>query len=202
MSCRIFERSWKPWKDGNSYCPENTISCNNLIGTHNCTCDDGLYFENKVYHWLFDLYWCQFRVTIGITLIGNALMLTSVFMNLTIAMKTQSVKILLVVFGVFVTKDTTSKTTVAINVSITTSVLMVFTITKLITWTILQILAGHHRKCSDFLKYFRNISWQNFKIPKLKTDVGRSFQLCWRRFLGIHRCLPCQCHMFEYQWNF
>ena len=54
-------------------------------------------------------------------------------MNLTIAMKAQSVKILLVVFGVFVTKDTTSKTTVAINVSITTSVLMVFTITKLIT---------------------------------------------------------------------
>lgn len=54
-------------------------------------------------------------------------------MNLTIAMKTQSVKILLVVFGVFVTKDTTLKTMAVINVSITTSVLMVFTITKLIT---------------------------------------------------------------------
>ena len=60
-------------------------------------------------------------------------MLMSVFMNLTIAMKTQSVKILSVVFGVFVTKDTTSIPTVAINVLITTSVLMVFTITKLIT---------------------------------------------------------------------
>ena len=60
-------------------------------------------------------------------------MLTSVSMNLTIAMKTQFVKILLVVFGVFVTKDTTSKTTVAINVLIMMSVLMVFTITKLIT---------------------------------------------------------------------
>jgi len=60
-------------------------------------------------------------------------MLTSVSMNLTIAMKTQFVKILLVVFGVFVTKDTTSKTTVAINVLTTMSVLMVFTITKLIT---------------------------------------------------------------------
>ena len=75
----------------------------------------------------------MFRVTIGITLIGNALMLMSVFMNLTIAMKTQSVKILSVVFGVFVTKDTTSIPTVAINVLTTTSVLMAFTITKLIT---------------------------------------------------------------------
>ena len=125
-----------------------------MIGTHNCTCDDGLYFENKVYHYPFNLDWHKFRVTIGITLIGNALMLTSVSMNLTIATKTQSVKILLVVFGVFVTKDTTSKTTVAINVLTTMSVLMVFTITKLITSTILQILAGLHRKCFEFFDFF------------------------------------------------
>ena len=75
-------------------------------------------------------------------------------MNLTIATKTQSVKILLVVFGAFVTKDTTSKTTVAINVLTTMSVLMVFTITKLITSTILQILAGLHRKCFEFFDFF------------------------------------------------
>lgn len=77
-------------------------------------------------------------------------MLTSVSMNLTTVMKTQSVKILLVVFGVFVTKDTTSKMMAVTNVLITTSVLMAFTITKLITSIISQILDGHHRKGFDY----------------------------------------------------
>jgi hypothetical protein len=45
-------------QDGNSYCPENTVSCNNLIGTHNCTCDDGLYFENQGNYWNYSNWEC------------------------------------------------------------------------------------------------------------------------------------------------
>ena len=60
-------------------------------------------------------------------------MLTSVFMNLTIAMKIPSVKILLVVFGVFVMKDTTLKMMAVTNALTTMSVSMVSTTMKLIT---------------------------------------------------------------------
>ena len=74
-----------------------------------------------------------FRVTTGITAIGSVLILMNVSMNLTIVTKTQYVKILLVVFGVFVMKDTTSKMMAVTNVLITTSVSMVSTTMKLIT---------------------------------------------------------------------
>ena len=39
---------FKILKAGNSYCPENSVGCSNMIGTHNCTCEDGLLFDNKV----------------------------------------------------------------------------------------------------------------------------------------------------------
>ena len=74
-----------------------------------------------------------FRVTTGITAIGSVSILMNVSMNLTIVTKTQYVKILLVVFGVFVMKDTTSKMMAVTNVLITTSVSMVSTTMKLIT---------------------------------------------------------------------
>ena len=74
-----------------------------------------------------------FRVTTGITAIGNVSILMNVSMNLTIVTKTQYVKILLVVFGVFVMKDTTLKMMAVTNVLITTSVSMVSTTMKLIT---------------------------------------------------------------------
>ena len=74
-----------------------------------------------------------FRVTTGITAIGSVSILMNVSMNLTIVTKTQSVKILLVVFGVSVMKDTTSKMMAVTNVLITTNVSVVSTIMKLIT---------------------------------------------------------------------
>ena len=74
-----------------------------------------------------------FRVTTGITAIGSVSILMNVSINLTIVTKTQSVKIRLVVFGVFVMKDTTSKTMAVTNALTTTSASMVSTTMKLIT---------------------------------------------------------------------
>ena len=74
-----------------------------------------------------------FRVTTGITAIGSVSILMNVSMNLTTVTKTQYVKILLVVFGVSVMKDTTSKMMAVTNVLITTNVSVVSTIMKLIT---------------------------------------------------------------------
>ena len=40
-------------------CPENWATCTNLIGTHNCTCDDGYTFNDQGSYFNYSTWTCD-----------------------------------------------------------------------------------------------------------------------------------------------
>ena len=46
------------WANTN-VCPDNTIDCTNLIGSHNCTCDDGYTFNDNGTYWDYSQWSCD-----------------------------------------------------------------------------------------------------------------------------------------------
>ena len=46
------------WANTNA-CPDNTVDCTNLIGSHNCTCDDGYPFNDNGTYWDYSRWTCD-----------------------------------------------------------------------------------------------------------------------------------------------